>query len=110
MAVSRGGLVVPSEHFMNEVYKMEVLFESIHQKSVLLELNVIRKFQTILIGKFPDLPEALLKKFARTRTFLCIRALNAKLKDIDMKKAGSKGKRKLLNLRINVYLLLVNCY
>ena len=99
MAVSRGGLVVPSGHFMNEVYKMEVLFESIHQKSVLLELNVIRKFQTILIGKFPDLPEALLKKFARTRTFLRIRALNAKLKDIDIEKSWKQRQKKIAQFK-----------
>ena len=74
-------------------------FESIHQKSVLLELNVIRKFQTILIGKFPDLPEALLKKFARTRTFLRIRALNAKLKDIDIEKSWKQRQKKIAQFK-----------
>jgi hypothetical protein len=92
--LSRGGLVVPSEPFLEQIYEMEKLFRSIHNDSISLQPKVITNFHKILINKFPSLSRELLKKYARTRTFIRIRFLNSQLKSIeDDKNAARKRKQ-----------------
>ena len=79
-ALSRGGLVVPSERFMSQVYDMEKIFTSIHGASISSEAKVILKFHSLLIKNFPNLSADVLGKYARTRTFIRIRFLNYQLK------------------------------
>ena len=69
------------------------------KRPFIIGFQMIKKFQTILIEKCPDLPEALLKKFARTRTFFRIRALNAKLKDIEIEKSWRQRQKKIAQFK-----------
>jgi hypothetical protein len=92
-ALSRGGLVVPSEEFVAKVYEMEKIFICLHKDNVSLQRNVVKNFHALLLSKFPDLPSALLKKYARTRTFIRIRNLNNRLKVDDAAHATRKRKQ-----------------
>ena len=92
-ALSRGGLVVPSEEFLAQIYKMEKMFISIHKDKVSLQQDVIKNFYKLLLSEFPDLPSALLKKYARTRTFIRIRHLNNQLKVEETTTATRKRKQ-----------------
>ena len=79
-ALSRGSLVVPSENFMSQIYEMEKIFQKIHRDSISNETGIIKKFHQILVSTFPSLPSEVLKKFARTRTFIRIRFLNCQMR------------------------------
>jgi len=98
-SVSRGGLVVPSDSFMRDIFKMEKIFQFVNKKGVSLESNVVKTFQSCLINLFPHLPEELLKKYARTRIFLRIRTLNANVKEAEAEKNRLKRQRKLMQFQ-----------
>jgi len=98
--LSRGGLVVPSENFMSQIYEMEKVFRLIHKDSISLQPKVISNFHKILVKKFPSLPRNLLKKYARTRTFIRIRFLNSQLKSIENDKNAAR-KRKQISQFLN---------
>lgn len=85
-AISRGSLVIPSQQFLSKFYKMEKMFTSFHKDTVSHNMNVITTFHEKLLSTFPELPGPLLKKYARTRTFLRIRFLNNNLKAIEEEK------------------------
>ena len=48
-ALSKGGLVVPSEDFVSKVYHLEKIFQSVHGSEVLSECNVIKKLANLYI-------------------------------------------------------------
>ena len=48
-ALSKGGLVVPSEDFLSKVYQLEKIFQSVHGSEVLSECNVIKKLANLYI-------------------------------------------------------------
>ena len=79
-ALSKGGLVVPSEDFVSKVYHLEKIFQSVHGSEVLSECNVIKKLANLYIRAVPSVPSEVLKKFAKTRTFIRLKYLNCKLK------------------------------
>ena len=75
-ALSRGGLIIPSEQFMAQVYRMESIFKSIHANSISFEPKIIQKLHQVFLLEFPNLSSDVLKKYARTRTFIRIKFLN----------------------------------
>jgi len=94
-ALSKGGLVVPSEDFLCKVYQMEQIFRAVHGTNILGECNIIKKLSNLYIRELPSLPEEVLKKFAKTRTFIRLKYLNCKLK-FDHGESVARRKRKQL--------------
>ena len=98
-ALSRGGLVVPSEQFMKQIYEMEKVFVSIHKDSISYEKNIIKKFHKILVSRFPTLPSPVLKKYARTRTFIRIRFLNCQRKVFEEERNSARKRKQLFQFQ-----------
>ena len=94
-SLSRGGLVVPSESFVAQIYQMEKIFRAIHSDTISLEKEIIGQLHKVLLSKFPDLPSKILKKFSRTRTFIRIRFLNTRLKMIEEEKNAARKRKQL---------------
>lgn len=78
-ALSKGGLVVPSEEFLSKVYQMEQIFLSVHGSEISKEHRAIEKLSSLYIKKVPSVPKEVAKKFAKTRTFIRLKYLNCKL-------------------------------
>jgi len=71
--------VVPSEEFMAKIYAMEKVFYAMHGSEISSEKFIIKKLSRILVQQFPSVPEVVVKKYAKTRTFIRIKYLNCKL-------------------------------
>lgn len=77
-SLSRGGLTVPSQSLIVMVNSAEKIFNSYHGSGLNKEPGVIQAFFTQLTTKFPNISKKVLKKLARTRTFIRLRYLNRK--------------------------------
>lgn len=80
VALSKGGLVIPSQQFLCQIYEMETIFSSLHGNSISSAKNITKAFFKLCATRFPDVSPDVLKKFVRTRTFVRIRFLNSQLK------------------------------
>ena len=83
--LSRGGLVVPSDFFMQKVYSMEKIFSSFHGDSISFKENIIGQLFQVFEANLPELSSEILRKYARTRTFIRLRFLNLKLRTFEVK-------------------------
>lgn len=95
-ALSRGGLVVPSDDFLAKIYAMEKVFHGMHGSEISPEKFIIKKLSARLADKFPSVPEVVVKKYAKTRTFIRLKFLNCKLA-IAKGEAIAERKRKQLS-------------
>ena len=84
-ALSRGGLVIPTERFMAQLYEMEKIFNAFHGDSISSHQHIIRTFFRMCQSKIQDVPPDVLMKYARTRTFIRVRFLNSKLRASQVK-------------------------
>src|SRR6218665_1276197 len=74
--LSRGGLRIPSGGWFRAVEQLENDFRAQHGLGLRKEKNVIASLVRTLTTKFPTVPEAAIRCFIRTRTFIRMRYLN----------------------------------
>lgn len=79
-ALSKGGLVIPSQKFLSEVYQLERIFQSVHGNEISKDFGIIKKLTNLYKQEMGSIPDEVLLKFARTRTFIRVKFLNCKLK------------------------------
>ena len=72
--------MLPSEEFLSKIYQMEIIFQAVHSDTISGECNVIKKLSKLLKRDIPSVPEEVLNKFAKTRTFIRLKFLNCNLK------------------------------
>ncbi len=75
-ALSRGGLMEPSSEFFNQIEQFENLFNEFHGSGISSQVNVINKFNSFLLKRYPSTNPKVSLKFSRTRTFIRIKYLN----------------------------------
>ena len=88
-AVSRGGLTVPNSIFVDYLRDMEKDFDFFHDTpdGIDLEKDVFNRMAKVLYEKYPDVPQKVVLKYVRFRTFVLMKFLNNKLA---LEKAKSK--------------------
>ena len=87
--LSRGGLVKPSEDFLKTVKE----FEEFHSDKINTTKGVISKLVENLQKQHPTVPTQLIKKFARTRTFIRLKHLNQDIKTASLLKRNIQQKK-----------------
>jgi hypothetical protein len=93
--LSRGGLTVPSVQFMENILAFEELFKEIHGDGLNTQHKVMQTTIEYITLKFPSIPNEIIKKYVRTRTFIRIKFLNHQLKAEDeARKLRNLNKRK----------------
>lgn len=90
---SKGNLIVPSAEMLQAAKLMETMFKKIHGNSFCKEDNIIKKVVNACLdnGDLP-IPLEVLRYMVRTRTYIMVRALNAKQTDYYQKSKQSKKK------------------
>ena len=96
-ALSRGGLMKPSDSFLQTVRLFEAEFLKFHGEEINRSLSVVTKFAENLESKFPDVPADVIKKFSRLRTFVRLKDLNKHVKEQQLTRRNAK---QLLQFRI----------
>ena len=88
-AVSRGGLSVPNPTFVEQLKQMEADFDAFHDKpdGIDLDKDVFNRMAEVLYDKYADVPQKVILKYVRFRTFVLIKWLNYQL---TLEKAKSK--------------------
>jgi hypothetical protein len=72
------------------VKEFEVVFQSFHQESVWRGCGVMKNFKKLLAEKFPNVPEMVIDKYARTRTFIRLKHLNKDAKSVGVRQRNVK--------------------
>ena len=88
--ISRGGLTVPSESFKELLLNFEDIFHSLHGNEISYEKGVVRTLRKKISEVYPEVPEDLVRSYARSRLFLRMRFLNFQWKE--EKAAAAKRK------------------
>ena len=96
-ALSRGGLVQPSKSFLLQLKDFEIEFGKFHGNKINPCKNVISKFSDILASKFSDIPQPIIKKYARTRTFIRLHHLNKEITKQNFDKRKEKQLKQFKN-------------
>ena len=93
--LSRGGLYVPSQQWLEQVVAFDVVFCTMHHPDIDREPGVIRRLQESLEAKFPRVDQRVVRKYAVTRSHLRMRHLQRELKERRDAPADpeAKGKR-----------------
>src|SRR6218665_1585877 len=91
--LSRGGLRIPSDDWFRAVEQLENDFRAYHGSGLRKEKNVIASLVRELTTKFPTVPEAAMRCFIRTRTFIRMRYLNRQ--KLNTKKFVTKKMKKV---------------
>src|SRR6218665_653648 len=91
--LSRGGLRIPSDGWFRAVEQLENDFRAQHGLGLRKEKNVIASLVRTLTTKFPTVPEAAIRCFIRTRTFIRMRYLNRQ--KLNTKKFVTKKMKKV---------------
>lgn len=76
--LSRGKLMRPSEEWREQIRKLETDFQLFHGTTLNRSKNVIKNFCDLIIKKYPHFEEFALRCYARTRSFIRMKALNKK--------------------------------
>lgn len=82
--ISRGSLMNPTEEWLNIVYKMEQEFNAFHGAEINKNCMVISTLTNLLKSKFAEIDDFAISCYARTRTFIRMKALN---KQINLKRS-----------------------
>jgi hypothetical protein len=79
--LSRGGLMLPTEEFLEAFNGFEECFHVFHGATVDKKPDVFKRLHSMLERNFKDRwPSDVLMLYARVRTFIRIKALNSRLK------------------------------
>ena len=76
---SEGGLTIPTDDFYRKFLQMDEEFRLHHMlepDQLSRKPRVVADFLAVLMRKFPTVPTAAMKTFARTRTFMRMKAVN----------------------------------
>ena len=97
--LSKGGLRVASDKFLEDVVRFEAEFKSFHNikewNSIDREANVIKRFTARLVEKFGTAyDEKIYALFSKTRTHIRISQINKKKKMLDDKARAAKNLKK----------------
>lgn len=92
--LSRGGLIVPTDNWLNTIKELEVMFALFHGDSVSKERNVVQGLCRILSDKYPSLSPEIIKLYVRSRMFIRIRQVNAEAKALRCTALHNKKARK----------------
>jgi hypothetical protein len=94
-ALSRGGLTLPSNDFLKQIFLFEKIFKEIHGTNGLnTQYKVMGTTISHISAKFPDFPFEIIKTYVRTRTFIRIKYLNQRLKKEKEEKKRSRDFKK----------------
>ena len=104
MRLSKGGLRVASDKFLEDVVRFEAEFKSFHNikewNSIDREANVIKRFTARLVEKFGTAyDEKIYALFSKTRTHIRISQINKKKKMLDDKARAAKNLKKKKGIR-----------
>jgi hypothetical protein len=91
--LSQGGLMKPSQDFLSLIRSFEEEFERFHSGKLAKRKKVISSFIQLLHQKYPETPLPIIKKFARTRSFIRMKELNKKLTEFSFRQRN-KAKTK----------------
>jgi hypothetical protein len=80
VALSRGGLCMPSAEFIRQTFELEKLFNKIHGCTFRKSGSVIRSTSDEAVRAVKSLPEEVVRAFIKTRTFIRIKYLNCQLR------------------------------
>ena len=80
-ALSRGGLMKPSDDFLMTVQQFEIEFKKFHGDGLNRCSNVTKRFAAVLESKFPRIPKDVIKKYSRVRTFIRLKDLNKNVRE-----------------------------
>lgn len=89
--LSFGGLIQPSDKWLDQVSKMDKYFLKLHNDNFSFKKNIVRETTKYRVGKVNDVPKELITSFCRQRVFVRIKFLN-------IKKQKSKQKNEKLLL------------
>ena len=78
-ALSRGGLMVPTAHFYEKICQFEKMFSEFHGENICREKKVVATLALKICHSHQEIPEDVIKKFVKTRTFIRIKFLNHQL-------------------------------
>ena len=83
--LSRGGLTVPTEEFVNTVRGFEVHFDAYHggKFDVNTQPQVIKRFTQLLVQEYPDLDKAILQRYSTFR-------LHARVKFLERQRRAAR--------------------
>ena len=94
LALSRGGLVVPSSQWLREVEELEDdIFFAMHGKGIDRGTGVVRRLTQAALKKLPNRDPRVLKKYAMTRTQVRVRELQRAIGEDAARKAAEKPVR-----------------
>jgi hypothetical protein len=89
LALSRGGLTLPSKEFLSKIFWFENIFKEIHGNGLNTQHRVIETAIQYILKRFPDFPRDIIKKFVRIRTFIRIKELNRRIKNSTHKRRNA---------------------
>ena len=89
-ALSRGGLVVPSERWMSVVEAFNVLFCIVIGRGADQKPGITRRLTELLLEKEPGLDQRIARKLVSTRLHIRLRALNQAKAEAAEKRRGEK--------------------
>ena len=78
--LSRGGLRKPSPSWLEQFLRFEGEFHNVHGMSISRKSQVIKKMESHLHAKFPDVPADIIALYAKTRTHIRIKYMRRQYK------------------------------
>ncbi len=88
--VSYGGLTRPTQEWYNQVACFEQEFQKIHGAGIKREANIISSLHRHLCDKFPEVPEKLVKFYAKMRIHFRLKYLRRQFKKSSEEKRNAK--------------------
>lgn len=94
--LSFGGLIEPSDKWLDYVNKMDTYFQKLHKNNFHFTKNIVKRTTQYILSKVTDVPKELVTSFCRQRVFVRIKFLNIKKeeKQAEKRKASSDILRK----------------
>ena len=83
---SRGGLMCPTPNFVKLVKDFDVYFSTMHGREISLAFRVLHTLKDTLCQKFPLIPEKLVMRYTKFRTFTRMRLLEHHFQEEQRKK------------------------
>ena len=97
---SIGGLTMPTAQFLQEFAAMNENFKDYHARhndQLSREPGVIRRLVQALLKKHPRVPTKVVRRFARTRTFIRLRRTNRKRKEAAQQRREKRKRKSFAN-------------
>ncbi len=90
--LSKGGLFKPAAWWLDTIREFEVVFWALHGNAASKVTRVIGRLRNMLEKRFPHVHPAVVRLYARTRTFIRIRHLNGQLRKCKGRSRGDVKK------------------